>query len=79
MLILMSITTIHAVDLDNNDLQELHELEDKMSMEMYGVSYDELAQENPFEGIYMEMLIEQKKANVELAVQNYLFIHGGVN
>lgn len=77
-IILTSITPIHAVEWDADSLQELHELEDKMSREMYGMSFDELkAKSNgTFTGIQLGIWYEQRINNVEQAVQNYLMIHG---
>lgn len=79
-ILLASITPIHAVELDADNLQELHELEDKMSMEMYGMSFDELKAETngTFTTIQWKIWYEQRINNVELAVQNYLMIHGEV-
>ena len=79
-IILASITPIHAVDLDADSLQELHELEDKMSREMYGMSFDELKAESnaTFTSIQGSIWYEQRINNVELAVQNYLMVHGVV-
>lgn len=79
-IILASITPIHAVEWDADSLQELHELEDKMSREMYGISFDELKAElnGTFTGIQLSILYEQRINNVELAVQNYLRVHGEV-
>lgn len=79
-LILASITPIHAVQWDADSLQELHELEDKMSREMYGMSFDELqAQSNAtFTTMEYNSLYAERINNVELAVQNYLMIYGEV-
>ena len=79
-IILASITPIHAVQWDAESLQELHELEDKMSREMYGMSFDELKAESngTFTTIQGSIWYEQRINNVEQAVQNYLMIHGEV-
>lgn len=79
-IILASITPIHAVELDDDSLQELHELEDKMSMEMYGMSFDELKAKSTgaFVGVQVSIMYDQRINNVEQAVQNYLMIHGDV-
>lgn len=76
-IILASITPIHAVQWDEDSLQELHELEDKMSKEMYGISFDELKAESnsTFTTIQKSIWYEQRVNNVEQAVQNYLMIH----
>ena len=78
-ILLASITPIHAVDLEADSLQELHELEDKMSMEMYGMSFDELkaTSNSTFSSVQMGIWYEQRVNNVEQAVQNYLMISGG--
>lgn len=79
-ILLASITPIHAVELDADSLQELHELEDKMSMGMYGMSFDELKAKSTsaFTGVQVSIMYEQRVNNVEHAVQNYLMIHGEV-
>jgi len=79
-ILLASITPIHAVQWDADSLQELHELEDKMSREMYGMSFDELKAEtnSTFTSLQWSMFIEQRINNVELAAQNYLMVHGEV-
>ncbi len=79
-IILASITPLHAVEWDADSLQELHELEDKMSREMYGMSFDELKAESTsaFSGVQLSIMYDQRINNVELAVQNYLRVHGEV-
>jgi len=79
-ILLTSITPIHAVQWDADSLQELHELEDQMSREMYGMSFDELKAEtnSTFMSLQWNMFNEQRINNVEQAVQNYLMIHGEV-
>ena len=76
-IIVASITPIHSVEWNADSLQELHELEDKMSREMYGMSFDELQSESnsSFTSIQYNNFYAQRINNVELAVQNYLMIH----
>ena len=80
LIILASITPIHAVQWDADSLQELHELEDKMSREMYGMSFDELQAESnsSFTSIQDNNLYAQRINNIELAVQNYLMLQWGM-
>lgn len=80
LIILASITPIHAVQWDADSLQELHELEDKMSREMYGMPFDELKAESngTFTTIQGSIMYEQRINNVELAVQNYLRLQWGM-
>ena len=80
LIILASITPIHAVQWDADSLQELHELEDKMSKEMYGMSFEELkaTSNSPLTTSQLGIWYEQRINNVEQAVQNYLMIHGDV-
>lgn len=79
-IILASITPIQAVEWDADSLQELHELEDKMSMEMYGTSFDELkaTSNSTLSTVQFGIWYEQRVNNVEQAVQNYLMIRGEV-
>ena len=79
-IILASITPIHAVQWDADSLQELHELEDKMSREMYGMSFDELkaTSNSPLTTSQLGIWYEQRINNVELAVQNYLMLQWGM-
>lgn len=79
-IILASVTPMYAVEWDADSLQELHELEDKMSREMYGMSFDELQAESnsSFTSIQYNNFYAERINNVELAVQNYLMIYGEV-
>ena len=73
LIILLTMNTATSSELP--EMEDLHELEDKMSMELYGMSFGELkAQHDNTILPAWHSYYEEKIANVERAVQNYILL-----